>query len=183
MAQAGIIYIATDDGLVTLSDPGGSGRWRQVGHTLRKHAISAVVASNAMHLLVQTSSGAQQSSDGGMSWQPATETAPLDHRVPRDARVTLQGQPPVMLAVRLTSSGSLALQRSEDSGTTWQTVALTAPLQGTVTVIVTVPHHRDQAWAGTDAGELLHTTDRGRTWQQVLDGLPSIRSLAPTRLA
>jgi photosystem II stability/assembly factor-like uncharacterized protein len=40
----------------------------------------------------------------------------------------------------------------------------------------------DICWAGTDAGQLLRSDDRGRTWAEVAREQAAIRALAVLRL-
>jgi photosystem II stability/assembly factor-like uncharacterized protein len=308
MAKAGLLYIGTDDGMYTLSDPGGSGRWRQVDHTLQDHWVCAVLPLDALTLLAATSPGVQHSTNGGQSWQHVLpgeearalsahadnlaivyavmgggsiqrsadggqswqEPAALPPRTPAAAPpliragspphllaamddcvwfsnnagdqwqqhgdtlpaiisalagspaypdtlfviangqvyrmqgagsswepaapvtpqhyhlavlAVLPGKPETVLAVEADGiTGDVLLLYSDDDGTSWQRAAVDR-LQGTLTVIAPVSHHRDQAWAGTDRGQVLFTADRGRTWQQVTQGFAPVRSLAPARLA
>jgi photosystem II stability/assembly factor-like uncharacterized protein len=227
MAKAGLLYIGTDDGLITLSDPGGIGRWRRVGHTLRGWTVRVVLALDALHLLVVAGGGVQRSTNGGMQWQPVLDgniralavdptnralvyaltaaddvlcsedggtiwqscapSAPEDPLLPPRPQATLPGKPDTLLAAQQEGETAL-LVRSDDGGATWEAARIAsdkggASLHGTVTVITRVGHHRDLAWAGTDAGQLLYTDDRGRTWQTIDRSLAPIRSLASARLA
>jgi hypothetical protein len=60
----------------------------------------------------------------------------------------------------LTSDGSL--QRSRDSGRTWQTV----PVPSKTTLRALAAHGQD-IWVGGAAGALFHSADAGRHWTQV----------------
>jgi photosystem II stability/assembly factor-like uncharacterized protein len=201
MAKAGIVYVGTTNGLITLSDPGGTGRWRQVGTTLAGQAINAITAEDALSLLVETPNGAQRSDDGGQNWTPATPpgtpsadpaagplvataqglarwTGAHAPQITASALAMLSGNEEVLLAA--TAAG---LQRSDDGGATWQPAAVDPGLNGTVNVIMPASYHMDQAWAGTSAGQLLRSADRGRTWQAIAQLPAAILSLAIVRLA
>lgn len=109
MAKAGIIYIGTTDGLITVSDPGATGRWRRVGHTLQPYAIPAIAAHDALTLLVAaTGVGIQRTTDGSMSWQPV-----LAHDI--HALALQPGTPPTIYAATIG-----ALWRSTATGQTWE---------------------------------------------------------------
>ncbi len=109
MAKAGLIYIGSDDGMLTLSDPGGSGRWRRVGHVLQGQPIQAIVAQSALQLLAATAAELQRSTDGGMSWQPVLAEAITALACDPD-------RPEQVYA--LTAAGTV--QCSDDGGQHWQ---------------------------------------------------------------
>lgn len=69
------------------------------------------------------------------------------------------------------------LLRSEDRGVTLTPVA--GPRA--VTVLVTPPRFIDQAFAGTEAGALWFSSDRGRTWAELRSGYSVIRDIAFAR--
>lgn len=206
MAKAGIVYVGTDNGLVTFSDPGGTGRWRRVGQSLEGLPIRAILASEALILTVADASGAaQRTEDGGQTWGPASgedtellaaligATGPLvataqglgqwrgSHAPAPGAKALalLSGKQEVLIAA---IAGGTVLMRSEDGGASWQQATTSAPLEGNVTIIAPASYHMDMAWAGTDAGQLLRSDDRGRTWAVVAAGEAPIRALAVERL-
>jgi photosystem II stability/assembly factor-like uncharacterized protein len=87
MAKAGLLYAGTDDGVVVFSDPGGGGRWRRIVHTLQGHAVSSLLAQDALHILAAgLEAGIQRSTDSGRSWQQvATEPVVALYANPDDA--------------------------------------------------------------------------------------------------
>lgn len=206
MAKAGIVYVGTDDGLATYSDPGGIGRWRRVGHTLEGRAVRAILAADALHLTLLTGDETLRSADGGQSWGPAepadaeTLRSLLAHRGPlvataqglapwraayppapgAEVLALLSGKQEVLLAA---IAGGTTLLRSADDGATWEQARLEQPLQGAVTVITPASYHIDTAWAGTAMGQLLRSDDRGRSWAQIAEVGAAILSLAVVRLA
>jgi photosystem II stability/assembly factor-like uncharacterized protein len=306
MAKAGIVYAGTADGLVTLSDPGGIGRWRRVAHELRGHAVRAQQAQNALELLVAVAGmGLQQTTDGGQTWQclldadvvaitahpvmpeqifaltgngmvqhsnnrgatwhavllpeaqhhaakliapydpqhlyvaqgnvvlasadagatwsqygaafagavtelvaaPGPEqwlfaaaegriyrtavgaqaewqpvALPGDVSARRVALTVLPGKQPVVLAAAATAESFLLL-RSADDGVSWQAAQVDTPLNAEVSVIMPASYHMDTVWAGTTAGQLLRSDDRGRTWSEIAREAAAISSLAVVRLA
>lgn len=205
MAKAGIVYVGTDDGLAIYSDPGGSGRWRRVGHALQGCAILSIETQDALNLTVAVAEmGAQQSSDGGQNWQPAPEEAAVRLAVaaPSPGAVnvaTARGlmQRKIAGAADATALAALAgnqetllaataggvLSRSDDGGATWQPAAVAVPLDKPIVVIMPARYHMDTAWAGAEDGRLLRSDDRGRTWEQIAQEPAAIRSLAVVRLA
>jgi ligand-binding sensor domain-containing protein len=188
MAQAGLLYIGTDNGLVTLSNPGSTGRWRKIGHSLQDHVIHAITVHNPLHLVVHTDTGLQQSLDGGMHWDISPEPPPPRPTSDQQLWVVLPGKQETILALQPDAAGVPTLARSEDGGASWQYptyisgTGAAGVLPGAVTVLVSVEHHRDSAWAGTDTGHVLYTDTRGQSWQIVAQDMAAICSLAPARL-
>lgn len=210
MAKAGIVYVGSDNGLVIYSDPGATGRWRRVGHTLEGRKVQAIIAADgdegALAVMVGLDGGeALSSADGGQSWGPAPAAeaeALADLRASdRPLIATAQGMaqwtgahPPApgadalaMLAgkqetlLAAIADGS-TLMRSEDGGANWDQVTMATPLAGAITVLAPASYHMDICWAGTDAGQLLRSDDRGRTWAEVAREPVAIRALAVLRL-
>lgn len=101
---------------------------------------------------------------------------PLEtHRLPAEPTgviVLMSGNQPTLLVG--TTDGLL---RSDDQGITL------SPVDGPThtTVLVTLPHFIDQAFAGTAGGSLWFSADRGRTWTELRSGYAAIRSLAFAR--
>ena len=91
---------------------------------------------------------------------------------PTGALLMLSGQRPVLLI-----GTQELLLRSEDRGATL------TPVEGphAVTVLVTPPRFIDQAFAGTEAGALWFSSDRGRSWAELRSGYSAIRDIAFVR--
>lgn len=91
---------------------------------------------------------------------------------PTGALLMLSGQRPVLLIGTRDQ-----LLRSEDRGATL------TPVEGprAVTVLVTPPRFIDQAFAGTEAGALWFSSDRGRSWAELRSGYSAIRDIAFAR--
>jgi len=72
MAEARILYVATDDGLIQFANPGRSDRWREVGRALEHQLVRVVIAApNDPLLIVAATAGAvHRTMDGGFSWEP-----------------------------------------------------------------------------------------------------------------
>jgi photosystem II stability/assembly factor-like uncharacterized protein len=71
MAEARILYLATDDGLIQLANPGRSDRWREVGRALAGQPVRVVAAAPHDPLLVvaATADAVHRSTNGGISWE------------------------------------------------------------------------------------------------------------------
>ena len=85
----------------------------------------------------------------------------------------LRGKPEVLLV----GTGD-SVQRSDDGGNTLTPVA--GPTNARV--IVSPPRYEDYAYAGTAGGQLWLTTDRGRTWSKLHEGMAAVRDLSFSRV-
>jgi photosystem II stability/assembly factor-like uncharacterized protein len=205
MARAAIIYVGTSNGLAIYSDPGSSGRWRRSGQSLEGQPVQALLASDALNLLVLSAGVVLSSSDGAQSWQAAsaaeaaallalqagpgplvaTAQGPARWQVGQNpapgasALAMLSGKQEVLLAAR---DAGMTLARSEDGGASWAPARISGELVGQVQTITPASYHMDIAWAGSDAGQLLRSDDRGRSWQEVAREPAAILSLAVVRL-
>ncbi len=191
-SKASLLYVGTADGLA-IYRAARRGEWQRVGHALAGAAVRAIVAADAQTLLAAADDRPpQQSFDGGMTWsdaaglppapigvQVATLHGPMSLAYARLSGATayarLGGQPPALLGAG--ADGSF-LFRSEDDGIHWQAARLDESASGRVTTIVPAADHRDAAWAGTEAGALLRTADRGHSWQLVAREPAAILCLA-----
>ncbi|WP_129632645.1 WD40/YVTN/BNR-like repeat-containing protein [Candidatus Oscillochloris fontis] len=205
MAKAGIVYVGTDDGLVTYSDPGLTGRWRRIGHTLVERTVHGIIAADgddaALVVIVSLDAGeALISLDAAQTWGPApdaeAEALQALRQTSRPLIATAQGMaqwtgshPPApgaralaMLAGKQeTLLAAIAegtqLLRSDDGGAHWHPVQLATPLQGAITVFAPSSYHMDTCWAGTDAGQILRSDDRGQSWVEVAQESKSIHAM------
>jgi hypothetical protein len=190
--MSSVLYIGTTDGLA-IYRVARRGEWRRVGHALAGAAVGAIVAADAHTLLVAADGHPpQQSFDGGTTWSDATGSPPEPIGVQvatlhgpialayarlsgATAYARLGGQPPVLLGAG--ADGSF-LFRSEDDGIHWHAARMDESVSGRVTTIVPSADQRDAAWAGTEAGALLRTGDRGHSWQLVAHEPAAILCLA-----
>jgi hypothetical protein len=146
MAKAELVFVATIDGIYTLSNPGGIGRWLRAGHALQSHAISALWA-NPLDPTILIASGhttSWQSLDGGQQWQPIS--MPAMHQF-----IASRTTPQRILA----RDGSQAYL-SHDAGTTWQTLAPATHISA----------GGDTLWYG-DTTTSRCSSDGGLTWEHL----------------
>jgi photosystem II stability/assembly factor-like uncharacterized protein len=173
-----ILLIGTADGLITATARGSTAQ--RTANTLAGRTIMAIRALDAETLLVTVEGqGGLQSFDGGRNWlvaptppeplglNAAARTGPVALANPRLMAATayayLDGKRSVLLGA---GAGGGMLFRSDDDGIHWEPAALPGPI-GRVTCITPDALHAQTAWAGTDDGRLLVTTDAGRSWREV----------------
>jgi hypothetical protein len=133
---------------------------------------------------------ALRSLDGGTTWDAATTTpvslgvqvatrhGPSTTAYPRlmgaSAYARLDGKPPTLLGA---GANGMLLFRSTDDGIHWEAGAMPHDA-GRIVTLVPSALQRDVAWGGSDAGVLLRTSDRGRSWRTVAHEQAAIRCLA-----
>ncbi|MCS6881584.1 MAG: hypothetical protein RMK84_09380 [Oscillochloridaceae bacterium] len=206
MARASIVYVGTTEGLAIYSDPGGTGRWRRVGRVLEGQAIRGLLAADALNLVAAVDDGPPlRTSDGGQSWALAdaadaerllallrspgplvyTAQGPAQWRgaaspdPEANALALLAGKQETLIAAR---AGGSILARSEDGGATWSVSTVEGGLDGRVQTLAPASYHMDYIWAGTSAGQLLRSEDRGRTWQEAGREPAAITCIAALRI-
>jgi hypothetical protein len=156
MAKAGLLFVGTDDGIVLLSDPGGTGRWLRIGQELRGQVIRAVwpaVDTPLVVLAAVVGAGLQRSADGGQSWREVLDA---------DVR-SLTGHPRDPQALYLgTANGEV--HRSADDGVSWELCPQgERPATGVVRIAVAAGEPR-HLYAGLDAGGVWASGDGGASW-------------------
>jgi photosystem II stability/assembly factor-like uncharacterized protein len=179
MAKAGLLFVGTEDGVVLFSNPGAVGRWLRVGHELRGRAVGAVWArpDNPLVVVACGPAGVWRSDDGGQRWEQLFDTPAAAAATSATVLAVLAGKEPALLL-----ADGEGVRRSGDDGATWSRAEADAPFLGGVSVIAPASYHIDTAFAGTGGGQVYQSTDRGRTWQLLKDGLPPVRSIAAARL-
>ncbi|WP_110513941.1 hypothetical protein [Herpetosiphon llansteffanensis] len=174
MAQAQLLYIGTDHGVVLLSNPGRIDRWISVGIELADQAIRAVAcqADAPMQATVWSNEQAWQTNDGGQAWQmlEPTPAPPLPSQ-----QLELAGQPAATIRI---ASDPNQLERND--GTAWQSLQLGQV--GQWSCLLHVAYQIDSLYAATNAGEVWVSSDRGRTWTVLKQQLAPINALAIGRV-
>ena len=152
MAKAELVFVATDDGIHTFSNPGGIGRWLRAGHALQSHPIHALWANplDPTMLIASGVASSWQSLDGGQQWHPIT--------MPTMQQFVASRTTPQRIFARDTTSAYL----SHDAGTTWQQLSHATHISA----------GGDMLWYG-DATTSQLSNDGGATWQTS----PSIQQL------
>jgi hypothetical protein len=194
MAESILLYVATEDGLIILSKPGTSKEWLPPRHTLAGQPVGAAAAVSGppIQVVAALRSAAPEilvSSNGGRTWEPApagadplavlpTDPAPPTIAAPLQIPAMKQGVAPVLLMV---ADGTL--QRSEDDGATWAAPELDAAAPSPVTALAPDPVRRERVYAGTLAGRIYTSADRGKTWTALeVPALPPIHHIFVLRI-
>jgi photosystem II stability/assembly factor-like uncharacterized protein len=169
MAKAGIVYVATDDGLVIFSDPASIGRWRRIGHEWPGGAVSAVVAEGALKVDVAVrGAGLQRSDDGGQSWLG----------LGGDDIVALAAHPAAPQRLFALAADAW-LARHDEAG--WQPVELSgapSPPAAHAGALLCDPHAAERVLVALAGGEVWASGDAGASWDLLGGGLPPARWLA-----
>jgi photosystem II stability/assembly factor-like uncharacterized protein len=161
------LYAGLDAGGVWVSADGAS--WASYGADLPGAVVDLASTPNTLYALVEGI--VYRSAES--RWEKVEAGAE-----PGIALAALSGKEPVLL---LAQPGGIA--RSTDGGASWAPGEPELPWEGGLTTITGVRYHIDSALAGTGGGQLAQSTDRGRSWQILKQGLPPIRSIAAARLA
>jgi photosystem II stability/assembly factor-like uncharacterized protein len=162
------LYAGLDAGGAWVSEDGGRS-WASYGANLPGAVADLASTPDALYALVE---GIVYRS-AERRWQQVEAGAGLGV-----ALAALAGKEPVLLLAQPTS-----IVRSTDGGASWAPADLESAWEGGLTTISGVRYHIDSALAGTGGGQLAQSTDRGRSWQILKQGLPPIRSIAAARLA
>lgn len=166
--QSGTTLVAASNTQLWQSRDGGV-QWTP--HSPASPGSIMAMTGDAVHgpLVVATTTGLFRLID--QDWQPASTAAssiaPL---------AWLPGKQPVLLATAMTGT----VVRSSDQGNTWEATA-EHPWQPPVTVLHAASYHMDTACAGDQDGVAL-TSDRGRTWVRLKQGLGPVRALTIGRI-
>ncbi len=184
MAESILLYASTADGLFILSKPGTSKEWLPPRHVLAGQAIAGSMAVPGPPIQVTAALAGDPptyvtSMNGGRSWEDraAPDDAPASyHPTPLQIPAMKSDMPPVLLEVR---DGVLygSLDGKADAAT---------PVPGAPAEIMALtpdPVRRERLYAGTGAGTIYTSADRGKTWQQLeIASLPAIHHLAVLRI-
>lgn len=150
----------------------GGASWQQIGD----EAVTGFAGVKATPQVVEAhteGAGTLHSDNGGLMWRTGDSASSSPARV----QIELAGKTPVQL-----QANAGAIQRREGEGG-WADTSSQEPWNGEISALSAARYHIDTAFAGTSSGQLFTSTDRGRTWQIVKQGLPAIRSIVATRLA
>ena len=194
MAESILLYVSTDDGLVILSKPGTSKEWLPPRRALQGEPIAYAIAlpGPPIQILAVRSGEPPEplySTNGGRTWEPTppemaagavffTDPNPPSLDAVLQLPAMKQGLPSVLLIV---AEG--VIQRSEGDAANWAVVELDHVTPSPVTALAPDPERRERVYAGTQAGQIYTSADRGKTWARLeVPPLPPIHHLFVLRI-
>jgi hypothetical protein len=189
------ITVAVAAGGVYSSDDGGA-NWqprnrgvRVVFMPERYPEFGQCVHKIAMHparperMFLQNHWGLYRSDDAGESWRDIANGVPSDFGF---AMVIHPRDPDCVYVVpvesdefRCTPSGRLRVYRTRNAGASWEALTRGLPQKGAYETVLRDSMTADSfeptgIYFGTRSGSLYGSTDEGKTWKKILEGLPSI---------
>jgi photosystem II stability/assembly factor-like uncharacterized protein len=184
-----VVFGAIEEGWLVRGGDGGA-TWEQIdqgvphdSHTIR------FVPGTASTLVMGANHGMCRSTDGGHTWSPAN--AGLHGRAytptPLVTRATRPGTVFGCVAAigpggwRRPEGGDAVFCRSDDAGQSWITLSggLPQPLVPIPRALAVDATNPSGYVAGLTDGSVWLTNDDGASFQQVLDGLPSVMAMTP----
>lgn len=118
---------------------------------------------NVNRLYASAPTGVFQSDDGGHYWSPILNSSGNVHG---SAVATSQSEPQLLYAY----FPGAGLKRSEDGGTSWETVASPLSSQDVVGVIAIDPKDAETVYLSTNRAAIHRTKDAGATWTTLYAG-------------
>jgi photosystem II stability/assembly factor-like uncharacterized protein len=183
------VFGAIEEGWLVRSRDGGQS-WEQIAEGVPhdSHTIRFAPGSSST-LVMGANDGMFRSTDGGQTWQPANTG--LDGRAYTPTPlVTRATRPNVVFGSvaavgpgrwRRPEGGDTVFCRSDDMGESWVTLTggLPRPLVPIPRALAVDPTNPSGYVAGLTDGSVWATDDDGGAFGQLLDGLPSVMSMAP----
>jgi serine/threonine protein kinase len=189
------IYVAISAGGVYVTDDAGcswraSNRGVRVVFTPEKYPeFGQCVHKIAMHparperLFLQNHWGLYRSDDGAESWQDIASGVPSDFGFP----IVMHPRNPDCVYIlpvesdefRCTPEGRLRVYRTRNAGASWEALTRGLPQKGAYETILRDAMTADSLepagiYFGGRSGILYGSVDEGKTWKDIVDGLPSI---------
>jgi hypothetical protein len=172
-ADVQTLYLTLSDGSSHVSHDAGDS-WEQFSSLLPAIVHTFAESPTQAGALYATAAGQLYHSSRMTHWEPLN-TPNLDS----GAFALLGGKKETLLVNR--KPGDVARRDDTDAG--WEETSVDTPWSGRFVVIVPASYNIDVAFAGTDAGQLALSADRGRFWQTMRHDLSAIRCIAAARLA
>jgi serine/threonine protein kinase/photosystem II stability/assembly factor-like uncharacterized protein len=189
------MYIAISAGGVYRTDDGGRtwqarNRGIRVVHLPEKYpefgqCVHKIVLHHARpeRLFLQNHWGLYRSDDGAETWRDIANGVPSDFGFamlmhPRNADCVYI-LPVESDEFRCTPDGRLRVYRTRNGGVSWEPLSHGLPQRGAYKTVLRDAMTADSldpvgVYFGTRSGDLYASTDEGRSWKQILQGLPPV---------
>ncbi|HKX00639.1 MAG TPA: protein kinase [Bryobacteraceae bacterium] len=189
------MYVAISAGGVYRTDDGGQTwqarnrgirvvhlpeRYPEFGQCIHKIALHP---SQPDRLFLQNHWGLYRSDDGAENWNDIANGVPSDFGFPivmhpRDAKCVYI-LPVESDEFRCTPEGRLRVFRTRNAGSSWEALARGLPQKGAHETVVRDAMSADTLdpagiYFGTRSGVLYASSDEGKNWKKILEGLPAI---------
>ena len=173
--DVGLLYAGIEVGGVVRSTDGGSS-WQQLpGLDDDIHCLH-LGTDKQQRVYAATASAPYRSSNGGDEWEKINDG--LDRRYTLHIAAAPDDADQVLVTVSENARRkSPQFYRSTNGGQSWLKVEGLGEGEEAEDMVVAFewdPSSSNDVYAGTDGGELYHSSDRGQTWQQLPVTLPSV---------
>jgi photosystem II stability/assembly factor-like uncharacterized protein len=183
----GTLYAGTEVAVYKTVDGGRSWRPSNLArrlpggdHRALGWVIALAVDPANTNIVYAGSDRISKSRDGGHSWKTVFPPHPTQH--PRDnvsALAIAPTRPEATYAIKADyANGRTWIYKSTDAGTTWHATTSVPGINDNAieTALAVDPRHPTTVYAAL-AGNVLKTTNAGKTWQPIRDGLPILGGL------
>jgi photosystem II stability/assembly factor-like uncharacterized protein len=165
------VHRSLDGGETWTTIAGGLGDPDIHGIAVRRGQPKAVLATTPREVFAST--------DMGESWQRLEVMQQFPHAYTRAIAVKEDDSQVIFVGHGNTASPTIgSVQRSQDGGTTWETLPLPGEPNSYISCIATHPSDPNLVLASTLYGQLFMSHDAGDAWRKVRQEFSEVRALA-----
>jgi photosystem II stability/assembly factor-like uncharacterized protein len=197
------MYVAISAGGVYVTNDGGAS-WQAKNRGVRVvfmpekfpefgQCVHRIVMhpSRPERLFLQNHWGLYRSDDGAETWQDIANGVPSDFGF---AMLMHPRNPDCVYVIpvesdefRCSPEGRLRVYRTRNAGESWEALTRGLPQKGAYETVLRDGMTADSLepvglYFGTRSGQLFGSTDEGRTWKKILDGLPPVVCVKSARI-
>ena len=175
-------HVGIEEGGNLISGDGGkSFEDRTAGADPDVHTIQVTHADPNLVFLT-TGDGLYRSRNAGARWERMENGLDRSYVVPMailhgDAKVVCVGAAGNGPGKWASDGADSAIYRSEDWGGSFRMADGPFPIRGMIASIVVDPENRMHLFAGTNNGQVLRSTDGGKSWAVAIENLPRIEEM------